>query len=161
MRYALALVLSVAVLSACGGGDDADSDTAAADTPAASSSPEGSEPAAGTEFASDAELRAAVLAVEPGFTCKTPPVDMSGEGPNIFYDQGWVNDSEECKGAGPGRVFLSFWDDEEDKQRALDQSLAAYESAGLPVLAGSNWAVTGDDYDLEPLQEALGGELLN
>ena len=161
MKYALALVLSVAVLSACGGGDDADSDSAAADTPAASSAPESSEPAAATEFASAEELRAAVLDAEPDLTCKPARVVMGGEGPNIFYDQGWVNDSEECKGAGPGRVFLSFWEDEEDKQMALDQSLAAYESAGLPVLAGANWAVTGDDYDLGPLQEDLGGELLN
>ena len=159
MKYAVVLVLSAALFSGCGGGDDEGSDKPAASS-SPSAKPETSEPASAEAFASADELRTAVLDAEPDLTCKPARVVMGGGGPNIFYDQGWVNGADECVAPDRGRVFLSFWEDEADKQTALDQTLADYEAAGLPVLAGPNWAVTGDDYDLGTLQESLGGELL-
>ena len=160
MKLSLALALAAAVLAACGGADDADADKTAASSTSASSVPETSEAASTTGFASAEELRAAVLDADPDLTCRPARVQMGGGGPNIFYDQGWVNGADECKAPGRGRVFLSFWESPEDQKMAFDQALDDYKSGGMPVLAGSNWAVTGDDYDVGSLQEALGGELL-
>lgn len=161
MKYPLALVLSLAVLSGCGGGDNVDADQPApSPSPSTSPAPEASEPAATTGFVSADELRAAVLDAEPDLTCSAARVHFGGDGPNIFYDQGRVNGADECAAPGGGRVFLSFWENEEDKEFAIEQHLADYKSAGLPVLAGSNWTVTGSDHELGSLHEALGGELL-